>query len=69
MERTPVSSSCIAAVGYDAASHTLEIQFHSGGLYQYSEVPVDEHRDLMEAPSLGTFFAQSIRDRYPYRRV
>ena len=39
MDRTPVQSSNIRSVGYDPASRTLEVEFHSSGLYQYSSVP------------------------------
>ena len=36
MDRTPVRSSNIGSIGYNGASSTLEVEFHSGGLYQYS---------------------------------
>ena len=39
MERSPVASSDIEAVGYDARGQALEIAFHSGGVYQYAGVP------------------------------
>lgn len=39
MQRTPVDSSTMAAVGYDADSETLEIEFVNGHLYQYFDVP------------------------------
>lgn len=35
MIRQPVSSSNIRSIGYDSKSNTLEIEFHSGGVYQY----------------------------------
>ena len=35
MIRQPVSSSNIRSIGYDSESNTLEIEFHSGGVYQY----------------------------------
>ncbi|WP_394854027.1 KTSC domain-containing protein [Citrobacter freundii] len=38
MIRQPVSSSNLQSVGYDQATSTLEIAFHSGGIYQYSRV-------------------------------
>lgn len=39
MDRETVQSSNIASVGYDLSSSTLEIEFKSGGIYQYSGVP------------------------------
>ena len=36
---TPVESSMIQAVGYDAKTHTLEVLFNSGRTYCYEDVP------------------------------
>jgi hypothetical protein len=69
MDRQPVRSSDLAAVGYDAKSRTLEIEFLSGGLYQYSDVPPSIHDGLMNAPSHGKFFHAHIRDKYSYTKI
>lgn len=69
MQRTPVDSSMMASVGYDAVSHTLEIEFQSGRVYQYFDVPRRIHRDLMKADSHGCFFNSEIRDDYSYTRL
>jgi hypothetical protein len=70
MDRTPVSSSNLASVGYDPASATLEIEFRSSGVYQYYGVPVDVYDGLMSAGSKGTFFDQSIKKAgYSYSKV
>ncbi len=39
MNRVPVSSSNLAAVGYDPAGKVLEIEFLNGSIYQYFNVP------------------------------
>lgn len=64
MQRQPVTSSNIMEIGYDERSQTLEIAFHSGGIYQYSNVPDSVFRDLMDASSHGAYFQQHIRDKY-----
>lgn len=69
MDRTPVSSSNLSSVGYDASNRILEIEFNSGRIYQYSNVPEDIYEGLMAAPSHGKYFYQHIRDVYPDRRV
>jgi len=69
MDRQAVSSSNLASVGYDPNSNTLEIQFHSGGIYQYTGVPEYVYEELMSASSLGSFFARSIKNSYPYQQV
>jgi len=64
-----VKSSNIAAVGYDAASHTLAVRFTSGATYHYEGVSPQTHAALLAAKSIGAYFARSIRRRHPYRRV
>ena len=67
MIRIPVSSSNIFSIGYD--NGTLEIQFHSGGIYQYFNVPEHIYENLMSASSHGTYFASHIKNFYNYRRI
>ena len=69
MDRVPVSSSNLAAVGYDPANVTLEVEFLNGALYQYFDVPAHEHQGLMQAPSHGKYFAANIRNTYQYARL
>jgi hypothetical protein len=68
--REQVSSSNLASVGYDPAAQILEIEFHSGGVYQYFGVPTDIYQGLMAASSHGSYFDQFIKKGgYGYRRV
>lgn len=69
MQREPVSSSQIAEVGFDPAKELLEIQFTRGGVYQYSGVPAEVHRELMEADSVGSYFSKQIKGQYPYSKL
>jgi uncharacterized protein len=69
MERIPVVSSSLAAVGYDASSSTLEVEFNNGGVYQYYGVPDAVHEGLMSAGSHGEYFAANIRNSYPYAKL
>jgi hypothetical protein len=69
MNRKPVNSSNLRSVGYDAATQTLEIEFYSGGIYQYFGVPVSVYNNLMDAASHGSYFYHFIRDVYVYRRI
>jgi len=64
MKRTPVESSVIAPVGYDPVEHVLEVEFNSGKVYLYDDVPEDEHRRLMEAGSKGQYMLACIIDVY-----
>lgn len=69
MKRTPVDSSLVRSVGYDAQNEILEIEFQSGGVYQYFDVPALVHEELMNAGSKGHYFLDEIRDLYGYQRV
>lgn len=69
MKKHPVKSSNLASVGYDAKNEILEIEFKHGGVYQYFEVPIDEHEALMNATSHGSYFHQNIKDVYDYQKL
>ncbi|MBI4825314.1 MAG: KTSC domain-containing protein [Nitrospirae bacterium] len=70
MNRTAVSSSNLASVGYDPESMVLEIEFHSGGIYQYSNVPESKYEGLMKAGSHGTYFDTYIKKGgYRFKKI
>lgn len=69
MERIRVRSSNISSIGYDANSCTLEVEFNSGSVYQYSRVFETVHNALMRAHSHGAYFNENIRDNYSTRQV
>ncbi len=69
MNRQQVASSNVGAIGYDAQSQTLEVEFLSGWVYQYYGVPVHIYEEFLQASSKGRFLNQYIKDSYPYSRV
>jgi hypothetical protein len=69
VDRVLVRSSNIRSVGYEPESRTLEVEFHSGGVYQYSGVPETVHDGFIRAASKGSYFHDHIKDRYRYRQV
>jgi hypothetical protein len=69
MNRTAVTSSSLEAVGYDAETSTLEIEFRDGSIYQYFDVSEAGHTELITAPSHGRYFSEQIRGMYRYARV
>ena len=68
MRRHEVSSTRLESVGFDPDTNELEIAFRTGGVYRYA-VPRRIYRELMEASSLGAFFARRIRHDYPGWKV
>ena len=63
-----IQSSDLAAVDYDW-SGTLTIEFHSGGVYEYFNVPHSEYAGLMNASLHGKYFHAHIKNRYDYQRI
>jgi len=66
MDRTPVSSSNIRSIGYDPQSGVLEVEFTTGDVYQYFNVPEHLYQGLLSAASPGQFLNINII-RYGYR--
>ena len=69
MDRSPVASTNVSSVGYDANTQTLEVEFQSGRVYQYYGVPDNAHEQMMQASSKGQFLNYYIKNSYPYSRV
>jgi hypothetical protein len=69
MERQSVGSSNLVSVGYDEDSSTLEVEFKSGAVYRYFNVPLFEYERLMAASSHGIYFNANIKDKYPDERA
>ena len=64
-----VASRDLYSVDYDRTTHILTIQFRSGGLYEYLNVPEIIFNQLLNAGSKGRYFHAFIKDRYQYRRL
>lgn len=69
MNRHPVVSSNLSSVGYDSVTRILEIEFNSGGIYQYGNVPETVYSGLISASSKGSYFHDNIKDRYGYTKI
>lgn len=69
MRRQAVESSTVRSIGYDAGTKVLEIEFQSGTVYQYFDVPEAVHDGFRGADSKGKYFNLEIRDEYPFVRV
>ena len=69
MIREEVKSTNIRSIGYEHESNTLEIEFHSGGIYQYFNVPQASYNGLMSASSRGSYFHKYIKDNYKWTKV
>jgi len=61
MKMTPVTSSNIAAIGYDKDAKELFVEFKSGKTFKYAGVFEDEYTCLIEAVSVGSHFFRKIK--------
>ena len=69
MRRVAVVSTSISTVGYAEPSRILEVEFCNGGVYQYLNVPPDEHAALMVSASKGLHVNREIKTRFSFLRV
>ncbi len=69
MERQSIDSSSIRSLGYDPKKKILEIEFQSGEVYDYFEVPEEVHKEFIEADSRGRYFMSNIRGRYVSQKL
>jgi hypothetical protein len=69
MRVATVESTTLATVAYDEPRELLQLEFCSQAVYVYLGVPRTVHQALLDAPSKGRYFNQSIRGRFPYRSI
>lgn len=69
MDRLLVNSSNLVTVGYDTVSRTLEVEFQSGNVYQYLEVPETIYQSLMTSSSKGQFFHDKILKEFDFKEA
>jgi KTSC domain-containing protein len=69
LERLPVESKAIVSVGYDDEGRCLELEFRSGSVYRYRDVPRSVYEWLLRTPNKGVFVARQITGRYAFESV
>ena len=66
IERKPVESSNIVSIGHNSVTKTLEVEFRTGTVYQYFQVPTKVYQELQSADSKGRYLAKNIRNDFAY---
>lgn len=64
MKRIAVNSRNVVSIGYAEAIGVLEVEFQNGSIYQFIEVSSSVYAELMQATSIGDYFASNIMDNY-----
>lgn len=69
MERKSIVSSNLSSIGYDLPSSSLEVEFKNGSIYLYLDVPEHVYKELMTAPSIGSYHNKHIKNVYRFKQV
>ena len=67
MERTIVLSSRIKSIGYEG--QVMEVEFNSGGVYRYDNVPEEVYKGLMDAKQPGKYFDSNVKGKFDYKKI
>lgn len=66
MHHQPIDSSNITSAGYDPDKRVLEIEFHHGKRYRYTDVEPETWEDFRDAPSAGSYHRRYIAGHYDH---
>lgn len=69
MEMIAVSSSNIAAIGYDESQNLLVIEFNNGRAYEYYGVAQYVFDEFLNAGSKGQYANQNIYKNYSQNQI
>jgi hypothetical protein len=64
MDAVAVDSSVLSLVTFSPEHRLLELEFRSGAVYQYFDVPPQTYSALLAADSKGEYFNAHIRNRF-----
>lgn len=67
MKRKIVESSNIKSVGHDG--QVLEVEFKSGDVYEYANVPSEVYESFVGAESIGKFFFKEVKGKFDYTKT
>ena len=56
------------SIGYDKPLAILEVEFTSGDIYRYFDVPENLFKQFLSAPSHGQFLNRYISYNYRYQK-
>jgi lysyl-tRNA synthetase class 2 len=61
-------SAVIKSFDYDPQKKILRVEFASGSVYKYHDIPESLYKELQNAPSKGQYFNAQIRDKFGFDR-
>lgn len=69
IERLAIDSSNLRSVGYSSDRRVLAIEFGSGLVLHYDNVPAELFEEFGQAESRGRFYAHRIKGKFPARTM
>lgn len=69
LKKTVQNSSQISTVYYDNNNRRLYVVFNKGNVYSYEHVSAQEHRDMINAESIGSYFHKHIKNSKEFNRI
>lgn len=69
MDRLALDSTTLRSVSYAPDHRLLTLEFHSGKVYEYLDVPTQIYQDLLQADSKGRYFNLHIRNHFRTQEV
>jgi hypothetical protein len=69
MPQVDLPSSSLKAARYQDQCALLDLEFQSGEIYRYHDIPVQVYHELLQAESKGRYFNQHIRNHFPYTKI
>jgi ATP-dependent DNA helicase RecG len=64
VKRISISNATIAAICYDSVKEILEIEYHHGAIVKYVDVKEKVYNEMLESPSIESFFMNEIKGKY-----
>lgn len=59
------TSGNVEKIGYDQEKQILYVVFRKTGAYKYTGVPLTVWNEALNAPSIGKFVHEQLKEKYP----
>ena len=69
IKRISVTSSTVKTIGYDAPNRFLEVEFKSGSLYRYQDVPEPVFIAFLATSSKGGFLNAMVKPFFEFEQL
>lgn len=69
MDMKQVNAGKLRAIGYDAGTRTLRVEFDDRKLIEYAGVPQETWRRLSTAGAMWSYFRDNVEDEYTAKRI